>query len=43
MLAGRVTTAAAPSAPRAGEQETWRLLRGNAITGYRPDRYGITS
>jgi predicted TIM-barrel fold metal-dependent hydrolase len=35
---------AATIASKAGlsEQETWRLLRGNAISCYRLDRYGIT-
>jgi predicted TIM-barrel fold metal-dependent hydrolase len=35
---------AATIAAKAGlsEQETWRLLRGNAISCYRLDRYGIT-
>jgi predicted TIM-barrel fold metal-dependent hydrolase len=36
---------AATIASKAGlsEQETWRLLRGNAISCYRLDRYGITN
>jgi hypothetical protein len=36
---------AATIASKAGlsEQGTWRLLRGNAISCYRLDRYGITA
>jgi len=39
----RDTAATIASKADLSEQETWRLLRGNAISCYRLDRYGIIS